>query len=240
AQHTEITVFQNKLYLVEDKQLYSSSDGVEWMTETADSDISHLLGCNSSRLFAVHNGQFLSSTDAHYWDIEESEYPDLIPDGNIYSFSHPTATNSKIERTVLLGQLSNSTDSIAPVWYRQGEDAWTYMYTSADKSYFLPNLKNLVALNYKNYLIAFGLERQNSRYPSEPLSGIYVSLDNGLTWKQQEDEDNFIYPTLCDELKGMDLPFAAYVDEEWNIWILFSVTGEVWRGKLNFVDFASK
>ena len=233
AQHTEIATFNGGLYVIDDKMLMRSTDGVEWTAESANAEFDHLLGGSSTQLFAVNNGQFLVSNDGLNWEEEDSEYPEMIPDHDIYSLSNLTTTNHNIERTILTGKVTASTDSIAPVWFRQGNEAWTYMHTGANKSYFLPNLKNLVILYYKEWLFALGGQKENTPNPGKALDGIYVSLDRGFTWKQQKDEEKFTYPTLPEEILGNNSPFAAYLDDDLNIWILFSETGEVWRGKFN-------
>lgn len=238
AQFTEITTFGNQLYIVDDQQLMVSADGVTWAAESANMDFSHLLGNSGTQLFAVNGEQFFVSTDGKNWEPEISEYAEMIPDTNIFSVHYPTSTNQQIERTVMMGQISESTDSIAPVWFRQGDSPWTFMQTSVNKAYFLPNMENLVILHYKNYLLALGGKIMNTRYPNQPLNGIYVSMDNGLTWKVQNDDEKYIYPTLSEELTGNAHPFAAYVDDDLYIWLLFSETGEVWRGRLNYITFA--
>lgn len=233
VQHTEIAAFNGTLYVIDNKMLMRSSDGVDWTAESANAEFDHLLGGNSTQLFAVNGGQFLVSTDGQNWEEEESEYPEMIPDHDIYSVFAQASTNHNIERTIMVGKVTASTDSIAPVWFRQGNEAWTYMHTGVDKSYFLPNLKNLVILYYKEWLFAIGGQKQNTPYPGKALDGIYVSLDRGLTWKQQKDEGTYTYPTLPEEVIGNTNPFTAYLDDDLNIWILFSKTGEVWRGKFN-------
>lgn len=233
VQHTEIATFNGAMYVIDNKVLMRSADGVEWTDQSANTELDHLLGGNSTQLFAVKGGQFLVSGDGMNWEEEESEYPEMIPDHEIFSVFNVTSTNHNIERTIMVGKVAASTDSIAPVWFRQDKEAWTYMHTGMDKSYFLPNLKNLVILYYKEWLFALGGQKLNTPYPGKALDGIYVSLDRGLTWKQQKDDKKFTYPTLPAEIQGNNHPFAAYLDDDLNIWILFSETGEVWRGKFN-------
>lgn len=237
AQFTETTVFGNRLYMADAKQLMVSEDGINWRAEAANADFSHLLGSNSIQLFAVTEGKFIVSTDGKNWDEEETEYPEMMPDRNIYNIHYTTSTNAHIERTILAGQISESNDSIAPVWYRQGQEPWSYMHVSANKAYFLPNLENMVILYYKEYLLAFGGKKLNTKYPGKALSHFYVSIDNGLTWKIQEEDEKYTYPALPEDLEGNEHPFAAYVDDDMYIWILFSETGEVWRGRYNSIVF---
>lgn len=243
ACYDNITCYQNTLYILDKETLYVSDDAVNWTQMQTNTPISHLLGCNSSELFGVYNNTFFTTSDGISWNQEATEYPEFIPDSNIFSFYSPMTTNSNLERTVVFGQQKESTDTIASSWYRDNgyqdnySNTWGYMYTSRDNNYALPNLNNLVVLYYKKYLIAFGNDCRNKGY-YRPFERLLVSKDWGLTWKSQKDEKLDTYLELPAELYRNSNDFAAYVDDDANLWILMSQTGDMWCGYIHFMKFA--
>lgn len=242
ARYDNMVCFQNALYVVDNETLFVSDDAIHW-TQTSDAPVSCLLGCNSTELFAVYDQTFITSADAQHWNAEETEYPAFIPDSNIFSFFAPFNTNTNLERTVAFGQLKESKETTATAWFRDNGNMgnngnlWAYMYTSADNDYALPNLNNLVILNYKNYLIAFGNECRN-RGNVKAFERLFVSKDWGLTWKSQKDETYETYLKLPSALLRNKQEFAAYVDREYNLWILMTGTGDIWHGYQNKMKFA--
>lgn len=246
ANYDNIVYFQQALYLIDNDMLYVSDDAMNWTKIQTNTPVSTLLGCNSKELFGAYDKSFIVSDDAMNWNKENTEYPEFIPDSNIFSYTSQYNTNQYLERTVTFGQISESTDTIAAVWYRDNgyqinySNQWGYMYTSRDdNSYALPNLENLVVLYYKDYLIAFGNKSRN-KGSARAFNQLYVSKDWGLTWKGQKDETKETYLELPSALYRNENEFAAYVDSEYNLWILMSKTGDVWCGYLNKMKFANK
>ena len=243
ASYDNITVFQHTLYMLDNGVLYLSDDATNWTAVQTNTPISHLLGCNSSEIFGVYDNTFITSADAMSWNAEATEYPEFIPDSNIFSFHAQSTTNPNIERTVTFGQIKESTDTIAAAWYRDNgyqqdySNMWTYAYTARDNKYALLNLNNLVVLYYKEYLMAFGNDCRNKGY-ARAFNQLYVSKDWGLTWKGQDDEDYDTYLELPALLYRNKENFAAYVDPDYNVWILMQGSGDVWCGYLNRMKFA--
>lgn len=238
ARYTEIAVFNDQLYIVDNGTLCTSADGLHWSAVETSLPVVHLLGSDSQTLYASGEEGFIASANGNDWYAEPTEYPAFIPDNNIRVFNKPMPTNPNLQRTLMFGQIEASTDSCAVAWFRETNSYWGYMYTAKDNYYRLPNLDHLAVLDYREYLIAFGgASRNRKTNPPLPLSDIYVSKDSGLTWKTQKDEKFDIYPKLPAELKGNTQEFTAYVDDDAYIWILFSGSGEIWRGRLNRMGF---
>lgn len=243
AHYDNIVYYQQALYMVDDKTLFVSDDAIHWIQMQTNTPIAHLLGCNTSEMFAVYDNTFLISADAQGWNAEATEYPEFIPDSNIYSFFAPHSTNSNLERTITFGQFKDSKEATAAAWFRDNgsqagySNLWAYMYTSGDNDYALPNLKNLVVQYYKDYLIAFGNESRN-KGKVKAFEKLYVSKDWGLTWKGQKDEKFDTYLQLPATLLRNNKEFAAYVDKEYNLWIMLAETGDIWCGYLNKMKFA--
>ena len=243
ASYDNIVYFQNALYMLDKNALYVSDDAVNWTQMQTNTPISHLMGCNTNEIFGVYDDSFITSADANAWNKEYTEYPEFIPDSNIYSITTSYSTNLDLERTVTFGQLKESTDTIATAWFRDNgyqenySNLWGYTYISRDNNYALPNLDNLVVMLYKDYLIAIGNNCRNKGY-KRALDYVYVSKDWGLTWKGQKDEKFDTYLKLPSSLYRNDKEFAAYVDNDYNLWILFAESGDMWYGYLNKMKFA--
>lgn len=243
ASYDNVVYYQNALYMLDKETLYVSDDAVNWTQMQTNTPISHLMGCNTTELFGVYGDTFITSTDANAWNTEYTEFPEYIPDSNIFSITVPYSTNLDLERTVTFGQQKESTDTIATAWYRDNgyqegySNLWGYIYTSRDNNYALPNLDNLVVMHYKKYLIAIGNNCRNKGF-KRALDYVYVSKDWGLTWKAQKDEKYDTYLTLPSALYRNQKPFAAYVDKDYNVWILLGESGEMWYGYLNKMKFA--
>ena len=90
-------------------------------------------------------------------------------------------------------------------------------------------------IRYNNALYTFGGNGQR-KTNFEPFSNLFVSKDNGITW--QTSPKKFAFPeefqTKYDESDGN---YSCTVDENHFIWIMWSKTGEVWRGRLNKLGF---
>jgi len=243
ASYDNIVYFQNALYILDKEALYVSDDAVNWTQMQTNTPISHLMGCNTAELFGAYDGTFITSSDANAWNKEYTEFPEFIPDSNIYSFYAPYSTNLDLERTVTFGQLKESTDTIGTAWFRDNgyqenySNLWGYTYISRDNNYALPNLDNLVVMYYKEYLIAIGNNCRNKGY-KRALDYVYVSKDWGLTWKAQKDEKYDTYLELPSSLYRNTEEFAAYVDSDNDVWILFAGSGDMWYGYLNRMKFA--
>lgn len=244
AKYDNVVAFQDILYMVDGDVLYVSEDAVSWTQMQTNAPIHQLFGCNSNNMFAVSDKSFLISNDGLAWNNITTENPEIIPNQNIFSYTVPTSTNQSIERTLTFGQITESTDTIASAWYLTNgnqdgySNQWSYMYTTRDNNnWALPNLKNLVVLFYRKYLIAFGNECLNGGKITS-FENMLVSKDWGLTWKDQANETLDIYPTLPAALKGNEQEFAAYVDKDHNIWIMFCGSGDIWCGYLNKMKFA--
>ena len=242
AKYDNIVLFQDALYMVDGETLYVSDDAQHWTQLMGNTPVTMLMGCNTDHLFGVYNGEFLVTDDGTAWNAELTEYPEYIPDSNVFSFYAPYSTNLDLERTVTFGQQKESTDTIASAWYRTSgnqeglSNIWSYHYTSRDNNYALPNLNNLVVLYYKKYLIAFGNDCRN-RGHARAFGQLYVSKDWGLTWKGQDDEDYDTYLELPSELYRNTQEFASYIDQNNDVWILFSGTGVTYSGYLNLMKF---
>ena len=114
-----------------------------------------------------------------------------------------------------------------PEWIRK----WTYVDRADDHRYELPALENIQLVRYDDVLLAFGGMGLNGT-PTDALRTIYISRDNGITWK----EATYSMPPTDGNatFNSAATSFSATADGNY-IWIVCAGTGEVWRGQLNRV-----
>ena len=109
------------------------------------------------------------------------------------------------------------------------ESRWAYFETAPDNDYPCPRLEGLALARYDDVLLALGRGSLDGA-SCQPLESLYVSRDNGVTWKEDE-----VY-VLPEELAGQDVPLAVAVDDAYYLWLVAG--GQVWRGRLNELGFA--
>ena len=70
----------------------------------------------------------------------------------------------------------------------------------------------------------------------QPFEYIYASQDNGISWKAITEKVMFPqeFNALYEEAEGN---YSCVVDDQQFIWIMWSQTGEVWRGRINKFGF---
>ena len=109
----------------------------------------------------------------------------------------------------------------------EGDAMWMYFNRSDDNQYYFPLLEDQTLFPYDGRLMTFGGRRIDKE--GESMACLYVSNDNGITWKPDMDLH------LPFELKGVEGPLAATVDANHYIWII--ANRQVWRGRLNRLGF---
>ena len=134
-----------------------------------------------------------------------------------------------------MGKTNLSTDTITTIWTQlNSEDYWTEL-TLGNNTYACPKLENQGLIHYNNKLYTFGGSGQFNG-AVDAFSKIYTSVDNGITW--EEITSKFMFPTEFNALyETAEGNYSYIVDDQQFIWIMWSQTGEVWRGRLNKLGF---
>lgn len=146
---------------------------------------------------------------------------------HVFAFSYPLTTNKTIMRNLVVCYEDAELDSLAHVWTRLStETEWSEMCPSADNPYGCPLLENLMVVRYNGDLYAFGGKSKGGRTPAvEAFSRMFVSVDNGVTWRSHNEK-----LSLPDELLGYNGAFDAAVDNDYFLWIVLE-DGTIWKGK---------
>ena len=90
-------------------------------------------------------------------------------------------------------------------------------------------------IRYNGVLYVFGGAGQH-KGSIAPFSTFYQSKDDGITWSVANKK--MIFPeefgALYEQAKGN---YSCIVDDQHFIWVMWSRTGEVWRGRINKLGF---
>lgn len=207
----------------------------DWQPETKSEPtlppgIKCIIGKSSTELYALSddNKLLVSLDDGVVWveDLLDDD-ASLIPTEDIAMVCYPLFLSEKTDYVLLVGNRSEELypqENIAMVWRKIVDyddlapvPVWAYMERPANSWYQLPRMKDLSLIRYDDGVLAFGA----------PYTKIYQSRDNGITWKENK---SYQMPVGFDTSATS---VAVSVDDDNNIWLHCSGTGQVWRGRLN-------
>lgn len=238
ADYTSAMAWDDKLYILANNELYTSENGLNWSKVNTQQTFSKLLAC-SDKMFGIDtDNHYVSSQNGIEWE-QHSLMPDNYPTSDYSFVSYPLATNSQIERMVLIGKdaTENVSDTITVVWSQLNtEDEWTAL-TFEENEFACPKLENASIIRYNNRLYTFGgAKKYLGLEIVTPFQYFFESYDNGITWNTVTKKVMFPkeFKELYQEAKGN---YSYIVDDNQFIWIMWSQTGEVWRGRINKFGF---
>ncbi len=239
ADYTSVIAFKNQLYLLAQNKLYTSTDGISWKAVETDRTFTQLFATSSTHLYGISNKKIVQSEDGINWpsaekNIELQDATDYFPSQNVTYLAKPLSTNSEIERLMVIGTRETASDTTAVVWTKlSNEKEWSRYKQSLDNGYGCPKLHHLAVIHYDNHIYAFGGKKdfQTGR-PVKAFDTLYRSTDNGITWK----------PTtrmvkLDKSFMERTESFSYTLDSDNYIWIMWSNSKQVWKGKINRLGF---
>lgn len=235
ADYSSITTFLGKLFAVTDsKQLYSSIDGLSWSLVNTNLSINQLLVTSSKnslqpKMWGISGDSIVYTTDGENF-LKSEVVPEDFPTENVTGLCYPLTTNANIDRYVLVGQDADADVDYSCVWSMLStESSWTYYNPDNANNYMCPRLNNLSVIRYNNKLYAFGGAGVYQQEDVEAFSNLFVSLDNGITWKLSESE--VMLPKV---FKGRSANYSCVVDDDNRIWVLWGLDFDnVYKARLN-------
>ena len=239
ADYSSVIAWKNRLYIVAAQNLYSTTDGINWTKVDTEQTISQLLACTSnkhtSKLIGVDSeSYYIESEDGKNW-ARYDKLPSDFPKAGFQFVNYPLDTNDKISRTILMGNNEEITDTTTTIWMQIDSDHdWTPLSMDVESN-ACPNLENAALIHYNNCLYTFGGKGQKNG-KLDAFSTFFKSVDNGITWEAVT--KNLFFPeefkNLYEQANGN---YSYVIDDEQYLWIIWSQTAEVWRGRINKMGF---
>ena len=229
----------NQYYILVDNELYTSTNGLQWAKVESTQKIARLLANihteHNHKIIGIDSENFyIESEDGIVWNRHET-MPAEFPTSQTSFVSYALDTNEKLERIVLIGDNGIATDTITNVWTTLNtETSWTD-FTIENPNYACPKLENSQLIQYNDQLYLFGGPGQHNG-ALQAFEYIYASKDNGISWEAITKKVMFPqeFNTLYETAEGN---YSCVVDDQQFIWIMWSQTGEVWRGRINKLGF---
>lgn len=203
-----------------ENQLISSADGISWTKVATEFKASTLVVAGSKVLFALSEGKFYTSEDAINWTANDVDMPEYLPTETATGVCIASRIDKTFESLVVVGEK----DGKNVVWKREidltGAETypWIYIPASLSSQYNIPYTKHTALNVYDGVTLMSGLT------PDNQLAPLYLSRDNGRTWKTD------LIKTPKAEANDA---LAVTVDDNNFIWMFCGKSGEVWRGRLN-------
>ena len=239
ADYSSVMVWGNQFYILAENNLYSSTNGLQWTKVESGQKIARLLAnmdteYNHKMIGVDAENYYIESEDGIVWNRHET-MPAEFPTSQTSFVSYALDTNDHLGRVILIGENGIATDTITSVWAALStESHWTDFLVEG-QDYACPKLENSQLIQYNNQLYMFGGPGQyNGKI--QPFEYIYASQDNGISWKAITEKVMFPqeFNALYEEAEGN---YSCVVDDQQFIWIMWSQTGEVWRGRINKFGF---
>lgn len=231
----QVVWLANNFYVVADGVLYTSSDGCQWSACKAEGHtfVSLLFVFNGSMWAVAQEGEstalrFASSTDGNSWQLT-SEVPATFPLADYAALAFTARTGKP--KAIVMGGISADGTIRDTRWTTENGTEWIDL--SMDKLPF-GSLAGASLIHYDDKLLLFGgVDADNQVMAVQ----IWQSVDEGMHWTQPNPEYNS-FPEAYKARTGQ----TVCVDKNKFIYIIggrtrTEVLSDVWRGKLNRMDF---
>lgn len=235
ADYRSAIVWNEKIYIIANNVLYASENGINWTkVETEQSFSTLIASCKNKMIGTDAENYYIESADAINWERHNS-IPTDFPSAPFSFASYTLSTNASMERIVLMGNNSVEADTTNVVWGQiDNEHEWASMTYEGNKA-LCPKFENPTMIHYNNKLYAFGGPATDGKALTA-FEQFYSSKDNGISWEPVT--TIFAFPeefkTIYEQAEGN---YSCIVDNDNFIWVIWSKTGEVWRGRINKLGF---
>lgn len=235
ASYSSAMAWNGNLYILANKVLYTSTNGINWTKVETEQTFSHLFANSKNKMIGADSeNHYIESTDGIHWERYGS-LPQNFPQSPYTFATYSLSTNSNLKRIVMMGYNPAEEDTTNVVWSQiDNEHEWAEM-TYDNNQHLCPKFTNPTIIHYDEKLYAFGgpVVRTES---IDAFTQFYTSKDNGISWEPVKKNLSFPeeFKTLYEASEGN---YSCILDKNNFIWIIWSKTGEVWRGRINRLGF---
>ncbi len=235
ADYSTAMAWDGHIYMLANQELYVSENGLNWSKVETEQTFNNLIAGSKNKMIGIDTNNFYTeSTDAANWE-RYGEMPANFPQVPYTFTNYALSTNSNLERIVLMGYNPVAEDTTNVVWSQvDNEHEWSEMIYDANR-YLCPKFENPTVIHYDEKLYAFGGPAIDGGEISA-FAKFYTSKDNGISWEAVTKD--LVFPeefkTLYEQAEGN---YSCIVDKNNFIWVIWSKTGEVWRGRINRLGF---
>lgn len=238
----ETVVEQGNVFLISttDGNIYTTTDCKDWIQLDFPQHAGMVLvGATANNLYTIMDGGLYRcfKNELGDWDLFAESLDESVaylPIRDVKSLQMTQKNGNS--RLVMVGNRVDEADKTSVVWNKmwnedipESEAVWMFMNQTDDNKSTLPQLEYLNLLQYDGKCLAFGGASVAGKGARKAMDALYVSQDYGISWRTDSEMH------LPKALKGVEGPICGVVDENNVIWII--ANGEVWRGKLNRLDF---
>lgn len=223
-----------------DGDIYTTFDAKDWQKL----DIPQLpglvlAGATTSYLYTLLDGELYrcSENEEGEWVFQPESLDESsvnLPSKDVKALLMEQENGN--QRLVMVGNRADEYDETSVVWNKmwndditESEAVWMFMNQTDDNRLTLPQLEYLNLIQYDKKCLAFGGASVAGKGTHKAMDALYVSQDYGISWRTDSEMH------LPKELKDVSGPICSVVDDNNIIWLI--AKGEVWRGKLNRLDF---
>lgn len=244
ADYSSAMAWGSRLYILANNELYASTNGTEWSKVNTDAKFSKLIANvhtkDNQKLYAINTeNHFMESEDGTTWKVNEV-VPLTFPKTHLSYAAYPLVTNTSIDRLTIMGDNSIATDTTTIVWTKlTTETNWADYPVTENGSHYCPKLENIGMIYYNELLYAFGGPGKSYNKDIAAFSRFYYSKDQGVTWNPVS-KYVFFPESFTDLYNQANGNYSYIVDKNNFLWIIWSKTGEVWRGRINKLGFDKK
>lgn len=244
ADYSSAMAWGSRLYILANNELYASTNGTEWSKVNTDAKFSKLIANvhtkDNQKLYAINTeNHFMESEDGTTWTVN-GEVPLTFPQTHLSYAAYPLVTNTSIDRLTIMGDNSIATDTTTIVWTKlTTETNWADYPVTENGSHYCPKLENIGMIYYNELLYAFGGPGKSYNKDIAAFSRFYYSKDQGVTWNPVS-KYVFFPESFTDLYNQANGNYSYIVDKNNFLWIIWSKTGEVWRGRINKLGFDKK
>lgn len=235
ADYSTVMSWNDSMYIIADGKLYQTTNGSSWGLVEGAPALSMLVANYETdygkQLMAINKEgtTFAETKDGTTW-VDAGAVPSNFPQKDLSFTSYPLPTNESLERMIVVGLSDSKLYNLT--WSRLSSETTWGDNKPSKTAYACPNLEQLAIIHLGDYLYAFGGDGLLNGSYVPAFKSFYRSTDQGIHWKAIKEK--VLFPTefasLYVQANGN---FSYSVDENNYLWIMWSNSSNVWRGRIN-------